>query len=80
MPQDKRLHFIAGVVIAILFGIVHPAIGFSAALLAGVLKECYDYFDYGSYDEKDMLFTWAGGLAGSLISLFVQIVILERVI
>ena len=65
MAQDKKLHLLAGLVIAIIFGWQNPLIGLGAGFAAGVAKEVYDYLDYGLYDKQDMLYTWAGSLLGA---------------
>ena len=69
MAQDKKLHFGAGVVIAVLVGAVlhEPLYGLTAAIVAGMLKECRDWCSYKSFDEKNALATWLGGLLGTLI-------------
>ena len=65
MPYDKKLHFIAGLAIAIIFGWQNPLIGLAAGFAAGVAKEVYDYLDYGGFDKQDMYATWAGSLLGA---------------
>ena len=65
MAYDKKLHLLAGLVIAIIFGWQYPLIGLGAGFIAGVAKEVYDYLDYGLYDKQDMLYTWAGSLMGA---------------
>lgn len=65
MAQDKKLHLLAGLAIAIIFGWQNPLIGLAAGFVAGVAKEVYDYLDYGLLDKKDMFATWAGSLLGA---------------
>lgn len=65
MAQDKKLHLLAGLGIAIIFGWQYPLIGLGAGFAAGVAKEVYDYLDYGLLDKKDMFATWAGSLLGA---------------
>lgn len=65
MAQDKKLHLLAGLGIAIIFGWHNPLIGLGAGFAAGVAKEVYDYLDYGSFDKLDMFYTWAGSLLGA---------------
>ena len=73
MAQDKKLHLLAGIVIAIIFGWQNPLIGLGAGIIAGIAKEIYDYLDYGLYDKQDMLYTWAGSLLGAgLIYILLQ--------
>ena len=65
MAEDKKLHLLAGLGIAIIFGWHNPLIGLVAGFVAGIAKEVYDYLDYGLYDKQDMLYTWAGSLLGA---------------
>lgn len=69
MQKDKVLHFIVGLFIAFLVGLVHPIAGLVAALYAGWLKEQLDKRDpeHHTYDLKDMYWTWAGGLVGIIV-------------
>lgn len=63
IAYDKKLHIACGFAIAIssyLIGIW----GLALAILAGIGKEVYDWWDYGKPDMYDMLATWAGGLCG----------------
>ena len=65
MEQDKKLHLLAGLGIAIIFGWHNPLIGLAAGFIAGIAKEVYDYLDYGLFDKYDMFATWAGSLLGA---------------
>lgn len=72
IPYDKKLHFGAGLIIAILGGVVtDPITGIGLAIAAGIAKECYDdYHKDGSFDWRDMIATWIGGAVGfALVSL-----------
>ena len=65
IPYDKKLHFGAGLLIAILAGFAYvPAFGLWLAVAAGVMKEIRDWCIYKAPDWKDMVCTWAGGLVG----------------
>lgn len=75
MSYDKKLHLLAGLAIAIIFGWHNPLIGLSAGIIAGIAKEVYDYFDYGLFDKKDMLFTWLGAIIGALVIVLYQMLI-----
>lgn len=75
MVEDKKLHLLAGLGIAIIFGWQNPLIGLAAGFIAGVAKEVYDYFDYGLFDKKDMLFTWLGATIGALVSVLYKMLI-----
>ena len=69
MAYDKKLHLASGLAIAFVFGIANPWIGLGCGMAAGVAKEIYDYFDYGLFDKKDMLFTWLGAAIGTGLAL-----------
>lgn len=73
IPYDKKLHFLFGCIIALLIGLYNPICGLSASVVAGVTKEVYDYYDYGLFDTKDMLFTWVGAAIGTCLCMIVQI-------
>ena len=71
MSYDKKLHFIAGFVLCLGFGVFSDIYtGIGAAVVAGIMKECYDQYTYDGADWKDMLATWCGGcVAFTLLSL-----------
>lgn len=70
MADDKKKHLLAGLLIAALVFTVCLALGinvagelaFSAALIAGVVKEAYDATERGRVEFMDALATAAGGL------------------
>lgn len=66
LKEDKILHFIGGILIAFFIGLIHPVLGFIAALVAGWAKEEWDK-KHGTYDLKDMYATWIGGVVGTII-------------
>lgn len=63
--HDKRLHFIAGLVIAL---VCSPFLGVTAgiamAIIAGVVKEVCDNYRHGRPELADFIFTAIGGLIG----------------
>lgn len=73
IPQDKAMHFTAGFAIALLISMVsagfhiftQPTLGFvclGAAAVAGLLKECFDYFyQKEKFDWVDAAVTALGG-------------------
>lgn len=68
MALDKKLHFAAGLLIAILAGyFIAPVWGLAAAVFAGFMKEVRDWGCYQGFDLKDMVTTWLGGLLGTLL-------------
>ena len=67
IPRDKIYHFIAGLILFVIGCIASPICGIGLAVLGGIAKECYDYYDYGKYDVFDMLATWVGGCVGFML-------------
>lgn len=82
IPYDKKLHFICGFIIMVLCSLISALlqfmnysltfmdsfyVGLIMSIIAGIVKEIYDYNDYGSFDYKDMISTWLGGLFGFVI-------------
>ena len=68
IPYDKKLHFLAGLLICIIASVaVNPTYGLAFAMTAGVFKEVYDWYDYGGPDVYDCLATWLGGFVGYAI-------------
>ena len=64
----SKMHFAAGLLVAILAGFVFcPEYGFGAALFAGFMKEWRDWGCYQGFDWRDMVATWSGGLIGYLL-------------
>lgn len=59
---DKRKHFLAGFIIALLVGILNPLVGVSAGLVAAFLKEWWDSKGYGTVELYDIIFTDLGTL------------------
>jgi len=63
LPADKRLHFVAGFIVAAFFGI---SIGWPwvivPAFIAGLLKEVYDIVTTKIWEWGDLLATTLGGL------------------
>jgi hypothetical protein len=71
IPYDKKLHFIAGLLICIIASLtVNPTYGLAFAMTAGVFKEIYDWYDYGGPDVYDCLATWLGGGVGYVFIMF----------
>ena len=64
MEKDKLYHFIAGLILSLIGGHFNPLYGLILGISAGIGKEVYDYYDYGLFDKKDMLFTWLGAIIG----------------
>ena len=65
IPYDKRLHILAGFIIAFIFSIVFGWLeGLTAGIIAGVGKEVYDKLDYGLFDIEDMITTFIGSIVG----------------
>ena len=67
-PVDKLLHFVAGVAVALFFGLVlSPWAALPAAVLVGGFKELFDSFypDTHTVDPLDFLATGFGGVLGA---------------
>jgi hypothetical protein len=70
IPYDKKLHFIAGLLIFLSVSIaINPTCGLITSIIAGVVKEVKDYLDYGGPDVIDCLATWLGGLTGYAVAM-----------
>lgn len=72
VPHDKRLHLLAGAVIALLVGVfTEPALGLIAGIVAGVGKEVYDYRrpDKGTAEWADLGATFIGAWAATMLLL-----------
>jgi hypothetical protein len=68
--NDKQQHFIAGLLLSLLFGwLVYPAFGFFIAVLIGGLKEMvWDILlDRGTPEMRDFVATAQGGLIGCIL-------------
>lgn len=73
MADDKKLHFLCGLLISLLIGLYNPLYGLLAGMIAGVAKEVYDYIDYGGPDIKDFLATAVGSILGTCLCMIAQI-------
>lgn len=73
MAYDKKLHFAAGFIISVCVGFIlhEPLYGLAAAAFAGIMKEVRDWYVYRGPDVKDMVVTWLGGLAGSIVLMLI---------
>lgn len=73
MALDKKLHFAAGLLIAISVGFfIAPVYGLAASVFAGVMKELRDWGCYQGIDWRDMVVTWLGGFVGYIVMLLVR--------
>ena len=73
-PTDKLLHFGAGLSLALMVGFVlSPWHGLLVAVIAGAVKELYDYFHPAIHtcDLWDFLVTCFGGYVGTAFLLYV---------
>ena len=80
--EDKVLHFetccLITMVVALLnmnvlgFGIAASAVSAGMiSIIAGILKESYDYNTYGLFDRKDIVADVLGAFAGFLIIILI---------
>jgi hypothetical protein len=74
IPYDKRLHFIAGLLISLIVSIaINPTCGLITSMVAGVAKEVKDYLDYGGPpDVLDCIATWLGGGIGYAVAMMIM--------
>ena len=84
LAMDKKLHFVAGLLVATIvavfcraqeFSIVMTgAFGIAAAIAAGYAKEWWDARRGGVFDNQDWLYTGVGGVvAGILVPLAMKL-------
>ena len=69
LPLDRIecywLHFWVGIIVGFIWG----RKGLMWALILGLGKEFYDFFDYGFFDVYDWLCTIAGGMVKDIVCL-----------
>ena len=65
--MDKLKHFGACLSIALIIGLIHPALGALGALSVGIGKELYDRMHGGPFDWLDIAADAAGTLVGVLL-------------
>ena len=75
--KDKLYHFIAGFLIALIFGLITPVLGLGMAVLAGILKDVvWDKFlKKGTFEVLDIFFTGIGGVIGMTIAILITNVV-----
>ena len=74
--NDKMIHMMAGLVIALLFGWLYdPLIGLAASVVAGIAKEVWDYCGHGTPDFGDVLATAEGGVIGCILLFILRVVV-----
>ena len=66
IPRDKKMHFGAGMFLAMLFGWIYWWLGLLAAVAYGIGKEVYDYHHQDTHTPEvlDAVATILGGLVG----------------
>ena len=71
IQQDKKLHFIAGALIATLCLVIGLSIPWTLCVVAviGALKEIRDLCGFGTPEVMDLLWTIAGAVPICLLSL-----------
>ena len=71
---DKQLHFLGGIILALVFGLFLGIwAGLAAAVIAGLAKEAYDSLGFGTLDKWDAVATVAGGIIGALVLFIAKI-------
>jgi hypothetical protein len=71
--KDKLYHFIAGFIIAFIFGLITPVLGLGMAVLAGLLKDVVwdKLLKKGTFEVLDIFFTGVGGLIGMAVAIVI---------
>lgn len=69
--RDKRLHTLAGFVIALVFGLWFPWLGLGLGVIAGAAKEYWDSRGNGCVELLDFVFTVVGSLIGFALTFFI---------
>ena len=62
IKKDKILHLAAGFIIALLLTWISPLAALLVVVLAGIMKELFDYYFNGTVDKWDFVATVLGGL------------------
>lgn len=63
VPQDKRLHFVAGLILSAFFAIsLGMKVCIIPAIIAAFVKEFFDKWTAGEWEWMDLLATVLGGL------------------
>jgi hypothetical protein len=70
VPADKQMHFIGGLVIAVLFTPFIGAYSITVVAIVALLKEIYDYLhkDIHTPDFWDWVATVLGGILGFVLT------------
>ena len=61
IKKDKILHLAAGFVIALLLTWISPLAALLVVVLAGIMKELFDYYFNSTVDKWDFVATVIGG-------------------
>ena len=71
--KDKLYHFVAGFLIALIFGLINPVFGLGMAVLAGVLKDVVrdKLLKKGTFEVLDIFFTGVGGIIGMTVAILI---------
>lgn len=72
---DKRKHFIVGVSMSILIGILCPWLGLLLGCIAGAIKEWWDSKGHGTVELMDFVFTCIGSLVAFPIAWIIHLLI-----
>ncbi len=69
MITSRRVHFIIGLYLSLLFGIIYTSkFGFCLAIAISIFKEYNDQTFYRRFDWRNTIITWFGSLTGFIIS------------
>ncbi len=64
IQKDKIYHFMSGLILSFIGGIIHP-FGIITGFIAGIIKEFYDYYHpKHTFDIWDCIATFIGAIVG----------------
>jgi hypothetical protein len=69
IPKDKVQHFIAGFTLSLLGLVFLPLV--TLGFIFGVGKEMYDYSGRGTPEANDMIVTFIGALAATILVILI---------
>lgn len=72
--NDKAMHFLSGALLCAVIGVCDIRYGVVASIVAGALKELYDYLnqDRHTVDFLDFVYTSAGGLVVFVVRILIH--------
>lgn len=69
MITSRRVHFIVGLYLSLLFGMIYSSrFGFCLAIAISIFKEYNDQKFYGKFNYINTMMTWLGSFIGFIVS------------